>query len=647
MTDRSPSARKSARPAGTVKKATAKDAKTSSAKAMPPKPSPPKDAAPKKAAKSTAAKAAPPLDAAPKKAAKPAAAKAAPPKSAAPKKAAKPAAAKAAPPKDPAPKKAAKPAAAKAAPPKDPAPKKAAKPTVAKAAPPKDVAPKRAAKSTATKAAPPKDAAPKKAARSTVAKAAPPKDALPKSAAPKKASAPRAARIRVTAPAEAGGWLVRGATLVTMNLVREVKQADLRIEDGRIVSIGQRLRPKAGETVVDATGLTVLPGFVQLHVHLCQTLFRHMGEDLALFDWLRERIWPLEAAHNAASLNASARLGISELLLSGTTTAFTMETTHGTESVFEAIRASGLRAFSGKALMDGGRGVPGKLREETKKALGSAEKHLSDWTGGLLEITLNPRFAPSCSPDLLKGVASLAQQSGAWIHTHVSETRDEVQLTREAFGRNPILLYEALGYLDGRFLGVHAVHLTEAEKLRLAGRSGAVLVHCPSANMKLGSGIAPLTDWLSRGLRCGLGSDGAACNNRLDLLGELRLAGLLQKVSRGAASLKADTLLELATIDAARAIGLDDRIGSIEVGKRADLAFFDLDHVGHGPAGSPAERLVWSGSARDLVHTMVDGQWLVRDRRLQREDEAELKKTALKEARKLLQRAGLEGKVHL
>jgi 5-methylthioadenosine/S-adenosylhomocysteine deaminase len=222
-----------------------------------------------------------------------------------------------------------------------------------------------------------------------------------------------------------------------------------------------------------------------------------------------------------------------------------------------------------------------------------------------------------------------------------------VQLTREAFGRNPILLYEALGYLDGRFLGVHAVHLSEAEKLRLAGRAGAVLVHCPSANMKLGSGIAPLTDWLSRGLRVGLGSDGAACNNRLDILGELRLAGLLQKVSRGAASLKAETLLELATIDAARAIGMDSEIGSIEVGKRADLVFFDLEHLAYGPAGSPAERLVWSGSARDLVHTMVDGQWLVRDRRLQREDADELRRTAAKEARKLLQRAGLEGKVHL
>jgi 5-methylthioadenosine/S-adenosylhomocysteine deaminase len=244
-------------------------------------------------------------------------------------------------------------------------------------------------------------------------------------------------------------------------------------------------------------------------------------------------------------------------------------------------------------------------------------------------------------------VGSLARESGAWIHTHIAETRDEVQLTREVFGRNPVQLYEALGYLEGKFLGAHAVHLTEAEKLILAAHRNAVLTHCPSANLKLGSGIAPLSDLLARGIRVGLGADGAACNNNLNIIEEMRLAGLLQKVSRGAATLSAETLLELATIDAARAIGLEEELGSIEPGKLADLTFFDLNHPSIQPAGTPAQQLVWSASSRDLVHTLVEGEFLVRDRRATRLDHDEVVKTARVEARKLVSRAGLEGKVRV
>ncbi|NTV38220.1 MAG: amidohydrolase family protein [Anaerolineales bacterium] len=152
----------------------------------------------------------------------------------------------------------------------------------------------------------------------------------------------------------AASVLLQGGTWVTLNMVREVVQGDVRIENGRITAIGERLKPRRDEAVVDVHGLTAFPGFIQLHVHLCQTLFRHMAEDLALFDWLRNRIWPLEAAHNPASMAASARLGILELLLSGTTTVFTMESTHHTEAVFQELLGSGLRAFSGKALMDSG-----------------------------------------------------------------------------------------------------------------------------------------------------------------------------------------------------------------------------------------------------------------------------------------------------
>jgi 5-methylthioadenosine/S-adenosylhomocysteine deaminase len=542
------------------------------------------------------------------------------------------------------------------APAKKPVSTKAAKASPAKAAKPaaKKAASTKTTKPAAKKAGPAKTSRPvaKKPAAVKAAKPATKKTAPVKTAkAPAKkpaAKKPAAARsIKVASAAPSGqSLLIRGATIVTLNLIREVVQGDLRIVDGRIAAIGKRLKPRKDELVVDATGLTVFPGFFQMHVHLCQTLFRHMGEDMALFDWLRNRVWPLEAAHNQASLKASAQLGLAEMLLSGTTSFVSMETTHGTEHALEEIVSTGMRAFSGKALMDGGRGVPARLKESTKKALDSAGRMLGDWQGkGGLEIILNPRFAPSCTPDLLKEVGRLAAEANAWIHTHVAETRDEVQLTRETFGRNPILLYEALGYLDGKFIGVHAVHLTEAEKLRLAGRNSVALVHCPSANMKLASGIAPLADLLSRGIRVGLGADGAACNNALSMLREMRLAGLLQKVSRGASALNAQTILELATIDAATAMGIDGELGSIEVGKRADLALFDLNHPSIQPAGTPAQQLVWAASERDLVHTLVNGRFMVRDRKLVWQNQDELLKTARREAQKLVSRAGLEGKV--
>jgi len=431
-----------------------------------------------------------------------------------------------------------------------------------------------------------------------------------------------------------------------MNQVREVLRADLRIVKGRIESIAQRLRPRQKDTILDAGGLTIFPGFIQLHVRLCHSIFRHMADDLEAGPELRRRILPLEAAHNPASLNIATRVGIAELLLSGTTTAFSVETTLGSEHVFEVIADSGLRCVSGKALMDAGRGLPKKLKERTSTALAHLERHLSNWNGkGRLEVAVCPRFAPFCSPDLLRGAAKLAEDSGAWIHTQVAETREEVQQAREAFGRNPLLLFDALGMLDGRFIAAHAVHLNEAEKLLLAGRRHALIAHCPTSNMKLSSGTAPLMDLLSRGIHVGLGTDSCAFSNSLDLIREMRQAALLQKASRGAGILSAEHMVELCTIAAARAIGREEDLGSIEPGKLADLAFFDLNRMDLRPAGSPAQQLVWSSSARDLVHTMVEGRFLVRNRSLRLWKEQELTATARRETNRLLQRAGLEGKV--
>jgi 5-methylthioadenosine/S-adenosylhomocysteine deaminase len=389
-----------------------------------------------------------------------------------------------------------------------------------------------------------------------------------------------------------------------------------------------------------------LPGLIHTHVHLCQVLFRNHAEDRALLPWLKERIWPLEAAHDPATLRTSVLLGLAELLKSGATAALDMGTVHHHDAVFEAARDVGFRLTSGKAMMDAGEGVPDGLRETTAQALEESDRLASKWegaVGGLLAYAYAPRFVPSCSPALLDGVAARIAAGGR-LHTHGSENPDEVALVKRTTGLDNIAYLGKLGLLSPRSTIAHAVHLADAEIDLLAER-GVSVAHCPSANLKLASGIADVVTLRRRRVNVGLGGDGAPCNNNLDLWREMKLAGLLPRLRHGPAALPAMSVLEMATVNGARALGRERQIGSLELGKRADFIVVDLQRAHVQPVGTDpdtlATALVYASQASDVRHVYVDGQPAVRDGRLVRIDEASLIEDARRALTLLQRRAGL------
>jgi 5-methylthioadenosine/S-adenosylhomocysteine deaminase len=348
---------------------------------------------------------------------------------------------------------------------------------------------------------------------------------------------------------------------------------------------------------------------------LCQTLFRGFADDLALIDWLRTRVWPMEAAHTPASLRASARLAACELLSTGTTTALTMETVHDTDVVFEAVSETGLRATIGKCMMDADSQVPKRLLEDTQASIDESLDLQRRWQGqanGRLRAAFAPRFAVSCSRGLLEAVASLSAQQQVLVHTHASEQQAEIAIVERHTGRRNIEYFADLGLASPRLCVAHCVWVNDREQALLAEHDVKVL-HCPGSNLKLGSGIAPIPEMRARGIGVSLGADGAACNNRLDMFEEMRLAAVMQAMRQAPGALPARDVVWMATRGGAQALGLQDEIGSVEVGKRADLIVVDVTRPHTTPGPNPYSTLTYAARGTDVRAAVVDGQVLVRD----------------------------------
>ncbi len=436
--------------------------------------------------------------------------------------------------------------------------------------------------------------------------------------------------------------LIRGGTVVTMDPAQTIRRADVLVRDGRIAAVGKTASRARPVRVLDARGAAVMPGFVQTHVHLCQALFRGMADDLPLLAWLRQRIWPLEAAHDHASLRASARLGIAEMLRAGTTTILDMGTVHHQDAIFHVMKETGIRGFSGKAMMDRGRGVPPGLKETTRESLDESERLFDAWhgeAGGRLGYAFAPRFILSCSEKLLRKTAELAVDREAIIHSHAAEHPDERRAVRDALGKDDVDLLSDYGIRGPRTVLAHGVQLTFGQ-MRRAAKHGTRFVHCPSANLKLSSGIAQVVRMRAAGMVVGLGADGAPCNNRMDPFTELREAAILAKAqAQDAAALPAAEALAMATIDGAKVLGLDHLLGSIEPGKLADIAVVSVDGTHAEPGGDVVSRLVYSCTAADVRHVLVDGEVLVEKGELTQMDEARVRDAAKRHAKKLAARA--------
>lgn len=415
--------------------------------------------------------------------------------------------------------------------------------------------------------------------------------------------------------------VIKNATVVTMNASREVlRDAEVVLQGSRIVKVGPTSRGKVSgvRQVIDARGRVLIPGLIHAHLHACQTLCRNRADGFELLDWLREKIWPFEAAHDADSMRVSAELTFAELLKSGATALNDMGSVKHYGAVFEAARDCGIRIVGGKAMMDAGQGMPLSLRETTESSIAESLSLATHWHGsedGRLRYAFAPRFVLSCSEQLMQQVGVLAKERKLRIHTHASESATECDVVREKTGTDNVAYFEKLGMLGPHTTLAHCVWLT-AQEHRLMRETRTSMAHCPSANLKLASGYAKVPELLKEGVNVALGADGAPCNNNLDLWVEMRLAALMHLPRTGPTSISAMKVLEMATLHGAKALGLENEVGSIEPGKRADLALVDLSSAHSSPGDDVVSRLVYSGQSRDVTHTLVDGRVLYDERRL-------------------------------
>ncbi len=411
--------------------------------------------------------------------------------------------------------------------------------------------------------------------------------------------------------------VIRNATVLTCNARGEVlRDAEVVVREGRIADVrAARKKTATGRNVFDAQGGVVIPGLVHGHLHACQTLCRNRADGLELLDWLKKRIWPYEAAHDAESMRASADLTFLELIQSGATAALDMGSVHHYDEVFASARDAGFRLTGGKAMMDAGQGVPRGLLETTASSLAESERLRRRWhtaASGRLRYAYAPRFVLSCSTELLRAVGRAAGVDGVRIHTHASENATECRVVKKLTGRDNIEHFSDLGLLGPHTTLAHCVWPTKREQ-RVLAKTRTRVCHCPSANLKLASGIAPIPELLEQGISVGLGADGAPCNNNLDMWQEMRLAALVHLPRRGPKAVSAQTVLDMATLGGARALGLEKEIGSLEIGKKADLAVVELGSAHHSPVGDDeVATLVYSGRSNDVRDVMIDGAWVMR-----------------------------------
>jgi cytosine/adenosine deaminase-related metal-dependent hydrolase len=420
----------------------------------------------------------------------------------------------------------------------------------------------------------------------------------------------------------------------------------VEIENGRIKSIFQLSnfdKENYSDEIYEYPELTLIPGFVQTHIHLCQTLFRGLADDLQLLDWLQYRIFPYENAHNKNSLLASIKVGINELLRGGTTTILDMGTLRHQEVIFEELINSGIRAFAGNCLIDENDLFP-QFKSTTKEQIDytlSLAKNFHNKAEGRVKFGFAPRFVLSCSEELLKESFEMKKDfEGSLYHTHSSENKNEIEEVRKRFGKENIEYFHSIKTIDDYSVFAHCIHTSENE-IQIMKQTKMRVSHCPSSNLKLASGIANIPRYLKEGISISLGADGAPCNNNLSAFTEMRLAALIQKPIHGADIMDAKTVFKLATIEGAKALHIENEVGSIEAGKKADLVLLNLNSSYNSYVKNEQSifsDIVYSSSSQNVHSVIVDGKWLVKDYQSLIYDEREITAEANSELEKLLQR---------
>ncbi len=453
--------------------------------------------------------------------------------------------------------------------------------------------------------------------------------------------------------------LFTNATVITMNPTRDIiSDGAVAIEGNRIVGVGKSaalLRQFDGDEVMDLQGKLVIPGLIDTHVHLAQALIRGCADDMALIQWLCERVWVLQGNFTEEDGYVSARLCIAEMLKSGTTTFLESMLAHryGFDGIAEAVDESGIRACLAGIVMDVGTYAtqsnamhPGMIESRETSLLGVLEMH-SKWEGAAdqrIHVWFGPRTPGGVSDELYREMGELARQRSMGITMHLAEVEADKLFLKEKYGLSPVYYAESVGLLGSKTVLVHMVWLTQEDIDKLAA-TGTHVSHNPSSNSKLASGVCKVPQMLASGVNVALGCDGGPSNNDYDMIREMKLAALIHKaVTNDPLIVPAETVLEMATINGAHALGLEHEIGSLEIGKKADLVVVDLNRLHTTPSMNPVSTLVYAATGGEVEMVIVDGQIIVEQGQLLTMDEDEVMEEARRHADALYQRAGIEVK---
>ncbi|HXY47197.1 MAG TPA: amidohydrolase [Thermoplasmata archaeon] len=414
-------------------------------------------------------------------------------------------------------------------------------------------------------------------------------------------------------PPRSGPIVVSDALLVTQDAGRRVLRGDLRIEEGRFTHVGPRA-PREGAEVLEGRPFAAVPGFINAHTHVAMAPLRGIADDRELSGFL-ETLFAVDARRSERDVEAGARAGIAEMLLSGTTSF--LDLYYFEDSIARAVESLGIRGFLGWAVLDP------ELTTQKGRPIDNARGFIERWKGN---ARISPLVAPQgvyvCNSETWIAAKELAQSTGTLCHFHLSETRREVHEHQAKTGDRPVVWLDKIGFFGSRSVAAHAVWLT-GQEIDLLARHHVGIAHCPSSNLKLASGgVAPVVELRSAGAVVGLGTDSVASNNSLSMLREMHIAGLVQKNQRWDASvLSAQELLDLATVGGAQILGRSD-LGTLEVGQRADFSLVRLDHPTLVPARPEAivSHLAYSASEEAIDSVFVDGVPVVRERALVRAD---------------------------
>src|SRR2546423_4330756 len=422
--------------------------------------------------------------------------------------------------------------------------------------------------------------------------------------------------------------IIRGGTVVTMDgSHRVIEQGAVAVKNGRIDEVGKTAeidRKYAAREVVNATGKVVIPGLINGHTHVPMTLFRGIADDLDLQEWLTKYIFPAEARNVTEDfVRAGTQLGLAEMIRGGTTTYCDMY--YFEDAVADETERAGVRGILGETIID----FPVADNKTNADAMAYTERYVKKWKGNRL---ITPAIAPhapyTVSEEHLRAIRAFSNRTGAPIVIHVAETKKEVADITRDHGASPVTYLDRIGFLNDRVIAAHMVYPTEDE-LAILKRLNVGIVHNPQSNMKLASGVAPVPQMLAGDMSLGLGTDGAASNNDLNMWEEMDTAAKLHKVFTGDPHVvSAEQAFEMATIRGARALHMEHEIGSIERGKRADIVIVDQDSLNQTPFYNIYSDLVYSTKAADVRTVIIEGRVVMRDRRLQTLDENAIKQRA-------------------